>query len=203
MRQALNIGNYSPLQAVQINTERIMSEFTKELIGQVLGIIATILTFISYQMNTKRSLLIVQTAATACTCAAYLFLGAASGFALNIVCLIRNITFYFQKEGSKLHYVSAGVLSLAMIVLGAFSWQGPVSLLIIVALAANTVFMSFGNPQLLRKSVLATSTMVTIYNIFVFSIGGIANEVISIISSIIGIIRYRKAAVSESGKLKG
>lgn len=67
----------------------------------------------------------------------------------------------------------------------------------------NGGIIAGSNPQLLRKSVLATSTMVTIYNIFVFSIGGIANEVISIISSIIGIIRYRKATVSESGKLKG
>ena len=35
------------------------------LLGQVLGILATVITVISYQMNTKRSLLLVQTTATA------------------------------------------------------------------------------------------------------------------------------------------
>ena len=58
----------------------MMTPQTQQLIGQALGILATVITVISYQMNTKRSLLLVQTAATACTCLAYLFLGAASGF---------------------------------------------------------------------------------------------------------------------------
>jgi hypothetical protein len=165
----------------------------EEIIGQALGIIATIITFISYQANTKRSLLIIQSIATLCTCLSYFFLGATSGFALNIICLIRNAIFYFQKEGTKLQYISASILSLVMAFVGAFSWQGPISLLIIIALAANTVYLSFGKPQLLRQSVLVTSTMVLIYNIFVFSIGGITNESISIISSAIGVVRYRKA----------
>ena len=165
---------------------------TQLIIGQVLGIAATIITGISYQMNSKRSLLLVQTIATLCTCLAYLFLGAASGFALNIVCIVRNVVFYFQKNTGKAPLLTASLLALCMVVIGAFSWQGPVSLLIIVALAANTVFLSFGNPQLLRKSILGTSTMVLLYNVFVFSLGGIANEALAIISSIVGIIRFRK-----------
>ena len=160
--------------------------------GQVLGILATVITGISYQMNTKRSLLLVQTAATACTCLAYFLLGAASGFALNMVCIIRNVVFFFQKGSGKHHILSASLLAAVMVVLGALSWQGPVSLLIIVALAANTVFLSFGNPQLLRKSILATSSLVLLYNIFVLSLGGIANEALAIGSSVVGIFRFRQ-----------
>lgn len=164
----------------------------QQIVGQILGILATIITGISYQMNTKRSLLLVQTAATACTCLAYLFLGAASGFALNVVCIIRNVVFYFQKGSGKGHMIPALLLATAMVVLGALSWQGPVSLLIIAALAANTVFLSFGNPQLLRKSILGTSSLVLLYNIFVFSLGGIANESLAIVSSLVGIVRFRQ-----------
>ena len=168
------------------------------IIGQILGIIATIITVISYQANTKRSLLIIQSIATLCTCLSYFFLGASSGFALNIVCFARNVAFYFQNERSKFNYVSATLFSIAMVVLGALSWQGWVSLLIIIALAANTMFMSVGKPQLLRKSVLVTSSMVLLYNVFVFSIGGITNEGVSIVSSAVGIIRYRKNKKEQS-----
>ena len=168
------------------------------IIGQILGVIATIITVISYQANTKRSLLIIQSIATLCTCLSYFFLGASSGFALNIVCLARNVAFYFQNERSKFNYVSATLFSIAMVVLGALSWQGWVSLLIIIALAANTMFMSVGKPQLLRKSVLVTSSMVLLYNVFVFSIGGITNEGVSIVSSAVGIIRYRKNKKEQS-----
>ena len=162
------------------------------MIGQSFGILATILNFISYQANTKKSLLIIQTIATMCTCLSFFFLGATTGFALNIICIIRNIVFYIVHRRSRLFYPAVVILTLATIFCGALSWQGWISLLIIVALAANTVFLSFGDPQLLRKSILITSTLVILYNIFVFSIGGISSELIAIISSGIGLYRYRK-----------
>ena len=171
-----------------------------EIIGQILGIVATIITVVSYQMNNKRVLLAVQSAATLSTCLGYLFLGAMSGFALNIVCLVRNGVFFFLNKNQKgiLYRIFALLLAAAMVVLGALSWQSPVSLLIIVALALNTLFMAFGTPQVLRQSVCFTSALVLVYNIFVFSIGGIMNEGFSIASSAVGIIRYRKEKQTSS-----
>ena len=166
------------------------------ILGQIIGIVATIITALSYQANTKKSLLTIQTIATACTCVSYMLLGASSGFVLNVVCLLRNGCFYFQREGQKPIYISTAIICVIMVILGVFSWQGPISLLIIIALVINTFFLSLGKPQKLRYSILLTSTMVLIYNIYVFSIGGIMNESIAIISSFIGIIRYRKGSAS-------
>jgi hypothetical protein len=165
-----------------------------EIIGQILGIVATIITVVSYQMNNKRVLLAVQSAATLSTCLGYLFLGAMSGFALNIVCLVRNGVFFFLNKNQKgiLYRIFALLLAAAMVVLGALSWQSPVSLLIIVALVINTLFMAFGSAQALRYSVCLTSSMILLYNIFVFTVGGIMNEALAIISSVVGILRYRK-----------
>ena len=70
----------------------------QQIIGQALGIIGTILTFVSYQAKTKRSLLIIQSSATLCICISYLLLGATAGFALTVVSLVRNAIFYMQKE---------------------------------------------------------------------------------------------------------
>ena len=163
---------------------------TNELIGQIFGIVAPIITFVSYQVNSKKKLLILQTAATLSTCLSYMFLGASSGFALNIVCIIRNVAFFFQNSKSKMNMISAIILAAVMGGLGFLSWEGPISLLVIIALAANTIFMSFGNAQLLRQSVICTSSMILIYNIFVFSIGGIINESVAIVASVIGIITF-------------
>ena len=157
-----------------------------------MGILATVTTFLSYQVNSKKKILLILTAATLFNCIGYLFLGAFSGFALNIVCIIRNIVFYFQNSSSAINRVSAVLLALLMGGLGALSWQGPVSLLIIVGLMINTLVMSLENPQLLRKSILLPSSVILLYNIFVFSLGGIFNEIVAIVSAIIGIIRFRK-----------
>ena len=162
------------------------------ILGQVLGFLATAITALSYQANTKKKLLFIQSVATLCTCLAYLFLNAQSGFLLNVICLIRNVCFYFQKEGTGPIYLSTVLCAAAMILTGIFSWQGPISLLIMVALAVNTVFLSFGKPQRLRYSILGTSTLVLIYNVAVFSLGGILNEALAILSSFIGILRFRE-----------
>jgi hypothetical protein len=90
--------------------------------------------------------------------------------------------------------ISAIILAIVMGGLGFLSWEGPISLLVIIALAANTIFMSFGDAQLLRKSVICTSSMILIYNIFIENptIGGIINESVAIVASIIGIITFIK-----------
>lgn len=164
-----------------------------EIIGQVLGIIAMLLFALSYQIKNMRALLVVQTGAALSNCISYLLLGATSGFALNIICVTRNIIYYFLGKRPRLTLPISLGLAAAMAVVGAFSWEGPVSLLIIIPLMVNTVFMSIPDPQLLRKSVIGTSSTILIYNCFVFTVGGIISESLSVISSIVGIIRYRKA----------
>lgn len=162
-----------------------------ELTGQIIGIIAPILTVVSYQMNTKKGVLIALSGATLAICISYLLLGATSGFVLNIVCLVRNACCYFVKEGTRLSYAVAGVFAVAMCIVGVLSWQGIHSLLIIAALAINTVFVALGNPQRLRMSILLTSTMVLIYNVIEFTVGGMINEGLAIVSAVVGIIRFK------------
>ena len=161
------------------------------LSGQIIGWIAALLTFISYQCKDHQKLIIVQTISTLSICISYLFLNAWSGMLLNIVCLARNFIIY-KKDIKYFSYTSwAYILAGVMGAMGALSWQGPMSLLIIVALAVNTLFLYFPNVQNLRKSILVTSTMILIYNVYFTVWGGVANEMIAIISSVIGIYRYK------------
>ncbi|MBQ8402203.1 MAG: YgjV family protein [Clostridia bacterium] len=169
------------------------------IIGQILGIMATVIAFVSYQCRGQKQLLLLQTISTACNCMSYMFLGASSGFVLNIVCMVRNVLYYIFRSRAGVSTVIGCILAVVMIFLGAMSWQGAVSLLIITALSVNTVFMSLRNPQILRISVLFTCSLILIYNIFVFSIGGILNEGISIVSAVIGIVRFAKAGKTENG----
>ena len=166
------------------------------LIAQILGIIAVIFTFLSYQAKTQRKLIIVQSAATLVFSIHYLMLGAIAGAILNLVCIIRN--FIYCNRGVKIFANKYVPYALAVVIaaLGALSWQGLPTVLLMVALMINTVIMSMDDAQLLRKSILFTSSMILIYDIIIVSIGGSINESIAIISSVIGIIRYRNSARS-------
>lgn len=163
------------------------------LVGQIMGWVAALMTFLSYQCKDHKKLLVVQTLSSLSICTSYLFLNAWSGMLLNVVCIIRNFIIY--RKDIKLFSYSfwAYVLAGVMAIMGVLSWQGPMSLLIVVALAVNTVFLYFPNVQNLRKSILITSTMVLIYNAYYNVWGGVVNEMIAISSSAIGLYRYRNS----------
>lgn len=163
-----------------------------ELAGQIFGWTAAVLTFLSYQCKEHKKLIIVQILSSLSICISYLLLGAWAGMVLNVVCILRNLIIYHKKVKVFSYSFWPYVLTLTMGIMGIFSWQGYMSLLIVVALMVNTMFLYFPNVQNLRKSIVITSTMVLIYNAYYAVWGGVANELIAISSAIIGIYRYRK-----------
>lgn len=161
------------------------------IVGQILGWVAALLTFVSFQCKEHKKLIAVQTLSTVSLCVSYMFLGAWSGMILNIIGIARNFIIY--KKDMKIFSYSFWpyVLAAVMAISGAFSWQGPMSLLVIIALAVNALFLYSSNVQNLRKSILVTSTLVLIYNAYFSVWGGVANELIAITSAVIGLYRYR------------
>ena len=166
-----------------------------ELIGHILGFIAIGVFFLSYQIYDKKKLLLVQSIATGIMSVQYLLLGAWSGFGLNLVCLLRNFFFYHREK--KFFSWKLWPVMLALLMAGAslLSWDGWHSLFIILGLIINTLCMGFLNSQGLRKSILLTCPMIIVYNAFEMSVAGMISESISIVSAVIGILRFRKTKV--------
>ena len=160
------------------------------IIGQIFGVIAVILGFISYQMKTSKTVLILQISVCAVFTLHYLLIGAMSGFALNALCLIRNIVYFFRGRGLPKNRIIPAVFTAVMCAVGVFSWQGFPSVFIIVGMAVNTVGMSFSDPNNIKKSILISSPLVIIYDVLVSSYGGILYEAVVITSSAIGLLRY-------------
>ena len=160
------------------------------LIGHSLGFISVGLFFYSYQRTQKRKIMIIQTVATALSCVQYLLIGAFSGFALNIVCIIRNFIFYYRDKNKSSDILSPILLSACIAVASIFSWEGIHSLLITLGLVVNTMCMGMLDAKAFRKTILISSSLILIYNVFAHSYSGILSESISLISVIIGIVRY-------------
>ena len=163
-----------------------------ETIGQIVGIAAVVLSFLTYQMKSKRAILAMLSCATALFCIHYACLGAMVGVVLNVVGIIRNMCYYHSDKKILSSKAVPAVLAAAMGVLSIFTWEGYYSAFFVVGLMLNTLAMGYFNPQNLRKSLLLTCTLIFIYNAFTFSIGGMINETVAIISAIIGLVRYSK-----------
>jgi hypothetical protein len=174
-----------------------MPSAIQEIIGQTLSIIATVITVFSYQFRTKKTILFAQILSTACLAISYFLLGATSGFALNIVGIVRNLCFYFQPAKGNFRYYSGAFFAVAMAVVGILFWQGPADILIITALVINAVMLSAFSAQALRYSILFTCTLMTAYALIHVNIGAVLNESFSIVSSFVGILRYRQKSTEK------
>ncbi len=170
------------------------------LIGHALGFIAVGLFFYSYQCTQKRKLLVIQTVATALSCIQYLLIGAFSGFALNVVCIIRNFIFSYRDKNHRTDLLTPVLLALCMAVVSIFSWEGIHSLLITTGLVVNTVCMGVFDAKTFRKTILISSSLILLYNVFASSYSGMLSESISLISVVIGIIRYRSVQPANTKK---
>ncbi len=171
-----------------------------EIIGYLFGGAALIAVFITYQIHDKKRLLIMQTCTIVLMCLHYLFFGATSGFALNVVCIARNAVFYFKDKNRLIGNLSPAFFAAVLLVVSIFSWEGYFSVFMVLGLVINTLCIGYFDPQKLRYSLLLTCTIVIIYDLFARSYPGIIFESIGIISAIVGIVRYNKEKRISSAK---
>ena len=168
-----------------------------EIAGHIVGFVGVLLTFISYQMHDKRRLILIQTAATLLMSLQYVLIGAFSGCFLNLVCITRNVFFFFKGKRFFSWRFFPIVFAALIALVSLLSWEGAHTLFLVTALAANTVIMGYSSSQTLRISVIFTCSLIIVYNVLEHSYSGIVNESISIISSIIGIVIYSRKAKSQ------
>ncbi len=162
------------------------------IIGQIIGVIAMAIFFVSYQCKEQHKLMVIQCIAVLSICVHYLLIGATSGLILNVICLIRNIC-YANRDKKLLSGRWVPIFfAVAVGTVGILSWEAYYSVFIVVGLVVNTLCLSFKDTQKLRYSILITSPLVFTYDVFVMSVGGMANEALAVTSSVIGIIRVKK-----------
>ena len=165
-----------------------------QMIGQAMGMLAVVMGFVSYQMRTKKQLLVVQSITALTFCIHYYLIGAPSGLILNSLCIVRNLAYYHKDKPLFSGWKCPIFFAVLLIGLNLPFWQGYYSLFVITGGVINALCMALDDPQKIRKSILISSPLVLLYDVFVLSVGGIIYETVAIVSSIIGIIRYRKSA---------
>ena len=162
-----------------------------KIIGHALGFVALVLGFISYQAKSRRKILLWQSVNSAVFVLHYLLIGAPTACVLNVVNIVRNLLYNKLGEKGKIPWGIPAVFAVLMLIFGILTWEGAHSLLVMAGIAINSVCVAFSNPQSIRKSILLTSSLVFIYDVFVLSVGGMVYELIAIGSSVIGLWRYR------------
>ena len=162
------------------------------IIGQVLGIIAVLLGIISYQMKKQENLLKFKLANSIVKTLNELLTGALTGAALNVVGAIKYPVYMVRNKKGKNGKLVPIIFALMTAIVGIITWTEWYSVFVFSGMVIHAFCMSFKDAQKVRYSLLLTSPLVIVYNLFTYNYAGVVYESFSIISSLIGIIRYRK-----------
>lgn len=168
-----------------------------EIIGQILSMFGMALTILSFQMKTRKHILLMQTAGSAFFLASFILLHSWAAVYLNVVFLVRNVVCYFSDDaGWAKHKAWLYILLGLVIVAGALGYKTLWDIVPVIGAMFGTVAAYMKNENMFRLFKLGDSPCWLLYNISIPSVGGSICEVFNILSITIGLIRYRKRGFS-------
>ncbi len=155
----------------------------------VLGIVANV---IVYQQKKGKNLLFYKLISDFLWAAHYSFLFAWSAAAVAVLGIFRELVFFNQDKKwakSRLWLVFFLLCSGAVAVL---TWKSVFSILPAMASALSVISFWRNDPRLSRGLAFPISGCMLTYDLTCDSYTGIANEIFTLVSSVVGIIRYSK-----------
>ena len=175
----------------------------KDVIAQVLGILALLAMVLSYQQKERKRLLWFQLVSNAIYGVHYYLIGAMTMVAMSGINVARS--FVFSKNDTKWGRSRIWLyLFLAItLVSGIWTWEGPLSLLVMAATLLLIVALYSDNLAFMRKVFLVLPFLYIAYNVAKKSWGGIGNDVFCLVSALIAIWRFdikKKADEEETGQ---
>ena len=159
---------------------------------QVIGFLGLSAFIVSYQTKSNRKLFLYQMLGVCLFALQFILLGALSGCISLLLTAVRNIMMskYYEWEWvrNKLWTV---IFCMLFTVILFMTWAGPISLLSYTASVVSTIFYWTNNARSLRMANLCVcSPCWIVYDYIVGSMGGIVNEILSMISIVVSIFRF-------------
>ena len=163
---------------------------TSDILIQAVGIVGTILFFLSYQCKRNKNLFRVQFVSYLCYTVHFLLLGAITGGISYILNTVRSFCLGSKHTFLKSKWMCC-IMCMLQVVTLIFTWDKWWSILPVAANIAATIGGYTNNARKIRAvGIFVNSPLWIVYNILVGSWAGILDEIVSEASMIISVIRY-------------
>ena len=171
------------------------------IISQVVTVLFYILLACTYFLKDKRRIIIFSTISLILNMVAFILLGAWSGVAMCAVALIRNIVIQkYPKVGDKPWFLLVIFVLIALLTIP--TYDGFWSLMSVFATCLYSYSIWQKKPFVYKLCGIPIGVLWIIYNIYIFSVFGIALESILTISAVIGIINSLRKKPNQTEKEK-
>ena len=170
-------------------------------VAQAIGIIATVITILSFQQKKQRGIVFFQATSSAMWCIHFIMIGAYTGGILNLVATLRNLIMTkrdkYKWTGSPWFVVLMAVLSLGVYIVSFTVFNTPTTktnllleLLPALGIVVTTIAFREKEAKKVRLLSIMNSPLWLVYNAFNHSIGGVITETFCLISIGIGYLRH-------------
>ena len=161
------------------------------IIAQICGVIAIILTMMSVHQEEKKRVLITQFLANIAYLIQYLCLFAWSGAAMTFLAIIRCFIFYYYDKNNKPKSVPVLIIiCLLMIFCGIFTYDGLISILPVIVAISYSYAMWQNNMKIFRIVSIISPVLWIIYDIYVSAFTVIVASIFEFISAFFAVLRF-------------
>ena len=160
------------------------------VISQIFGFSAMAIAISTYQFNKHKTIMMLLTVCASLWCLHFLCLKAYTAVAMNLINLTRNFVYGFKgKKWAKGPLIPSIylVVSVAAVI---FTWSNIWDIFPLIAAVASTIANWQSDTKKLRYLTYPVSAGWLVYNIANHSYAGICNEIFTLISLTVGVVRY-------------
>lgn len=159
------------------------------MIANIIGALGILANVLIYQAKNGKNLLIFKLISDFLWALHYLLLGANTAAIIAAINIFRELVFYAQRnKQNKLWLIFFLIVSIISTVL---TDKGIFSYFVTVASALSVISFWINKPKLSRYLAIPISASMLTYDVFCKSNMGIVNEILTLISAIMGIWRFR------------
>lgn len=159
------------------------------ILSQVFVIIQYIFIITTYQVKTKKQIIIFNTLGATSAIISFLCLKAYSGCMMSLVSIFRNLLFFNMKEKDK---TALTIVLILLFILTIFTYNGILSLMPSIGTLLYTLSVWQNDTKIYKKYGILIEMSWFLYFIYIKSLFGIVLEGISLISIMIGLKREKK-----------
>ena len=166
-------------------------EFIKsDLFVRIVGFIGIVLTFIAFQSNKHKNIVLIKLTSEFIFGIQYLLVGAYTGCVLNVLGSVRNFTYLKLDEKGKSTRIAMLIFMAVFTVSAILTWDGWLSVFPLIGKLFSTAAYSMKNPRQIRFLNVPTAIMWVVYNVTFHMWEALFADSMSLVSVAIAIYRF-------------
>lgn len=157
-------------------------------LAQAFGLVSLAIVILSYYQRQKKSFTHLQTFSNLSSSVQYFLLGAYSGCLICLACVVRNLVIGRTKKKANTWFIVAFLL--AIILLSVLNYDGPVSLLPLLATGIFTFAIWLGSLKTIRQTNLLCCLIALAYKILVGAYVGALAVLVEFFVTLITLVKF-------------